>query len=279
MDALYCNDSSQHHVDVFKTVKSSVPLSFVSSILSILGSLSIIITFILWKDVRRSTARVLLLFLAIADLGTGISYLVAVIGFEGFRLNDITFNNATYDYKIFCQTQSFFTTFFPVSSFFWTSVMGLYFLVALVFRRPRWGPKLMIILNIIGWGAPAIFLSAMVSLGFLGPFFQGTVNGTGNGNYSYPVSAAWCFVSNNDRYHIIRNSPHSNTLYWVFEGICGKFWEFLAVFIIVICYGIILVSHRRCCQVIIILYSIALYLLFSITPLSICYRRGGSWLE
>ncbi len=222
-----CN-STDEAVDIYQTVRYSVPVSFVSSSLSIIGSLLIILTFILWKDVRRSTARILLLFLAIADLGTGLSYLTAVIGFEAFPVKRSMLSDPSRNFIVFCQTQSFFTTFFPVSSFFWTSTMGIYFLVALVFRRPKWGPKLTIILNIIGWGAPAVFLIFMTGYGFLGP--PKTMN---------PISAAWCFVSNE---HI------NNTLiFWLFEGICGKFWEVLACFIVVICYSIIMVSHRGCC--------------------------------
>ena len=230
-----CN-STDEPVDIYQTVKYSVPVSFVSSSLSIIGSLLIILTFVIWKDVRRSTARILLLFLAIADLGTGLSYLTAVIGFEAFPVKRSTFDNSTDPFEVFCKTQSFFTTFFAVSSFFWTSAMGIYFLVALVFRRPKWGPKLMIILNIIGWGAPAVFLIFMTGYGFLGP--PKTVN------HVVPISAAWCFVSNTN--HIFDNTT---IVYWLFEGICGMFWELLTCFIVIICYGIIMVSHRGCCKV------------------------------
>ena len=54
----YCNVTSI-------AINQFVPATIVSSFLSIIGSLLIIATFVMWKDVRRSIARQILLFLAI----------------------------------------------------------------------------------------------------------------------------------------------------------------------------------------------------------------------
>ncbi len=217
------NNTTEKSTDFLYTLQlNSAYLTYISSVLSILGCILIFATFVLWKDVRQSTARVILLFLAIADLGTGIGYLMAVVGFS------VTAHGCPP--IMFSRVQSFITTFFPVSSFFWTSVMGLYFLSALVFRRHRWGLKVLVIVNIICWGLPFVFLVVMSSLHILGP---GKYNST-----SSSAAAAWSFVSDNTKY------TKNATLYFVFEALCGKMWEILSYFIVGGCYGIILINYR-----------------------------------
>ena len=209
----------------------TVPATITISVLSLLGSLLIILTFVLWKDVRKSTARVILLFLAIADLGTAAGYLVAGIGFYKFYPKSNNFTNDT-SYNNFCEIQSFFTTFFPVSSFFWTASLAIYFVVILVIRKPRWGLKLLIIFNIVNWGLPFIICVIAVSLRILGPGQSRT-------------SAAWCFVAeHNKRFNYTYN------VYLFLEAVCGKGWEILAYIVVLVCYVIIVCSNRcRCYKV------------------------------
>ena len=218
-------------VDPYDLGKKSAYLTYVSSVLSILGCILTISAYILWKDVRQSTARVLLLFLAIADLGTGLGYLMAVVGFNAMIRNYNQLRCPSWKYILFSRVQSFITTFFPVSSFFWTSVMGLYFLSALVFRRHKWGLKVLVILNVICWGLPFVFLVVMSSLKILGP---GKCNGT-----SSSAAAAWSFVSDSTDLY-----TDNRTLYLVFEALCGKMWEMLSYVIVLGCYLIILINHR-----------------------------------
>ena len=236
-----------HSFQPSSTARWSVYATFVSSILSILGSILIIATFILWKDVRQSTARVILLFLAIADLGTALGYLMAAIGFEVYFATE-DFYNHTKGYDDFCRVQSFITTFFPVCSFFWTSIMGFYFLVALVFRRPRWGPKLLVIFNVIGWGAPFVLLVIMASLHVLGPVY--------NQSGSTSASAAWCFVSSNASFDL----TNGHYRYLIYEGVCGKFWEFMSYFIVIVCYAVIPISYRSRCT------KVSSFLLYAFLP-------------
>ena len=66
-------------------VKQTISVTIISSVLSLLGSLLIILTFVLWKDVRKSTPRVIVLFLGIADIGTAAGYFGAAIGFHEFH--------------------------------------------------------------------------------------------------------------------------------------------------------------------------------------------------
>ena len=204
-------------------------LTLISSCLSIFGSCLIILTFILWKDVRRTTARIILLFLAIADLGTGLGYLVSSAGFITYHVQIKHGHNATF-YPTFCTATSFFTTFFPVSSFFWTAYLALYFFIVLVLKKPRWSRKLIIFSNLTAWPIPFIICTVAVSVGILGAVTTGDHHGGDHRN-----TAGWCFVSLNGT-----NSYHYDyTTYLLWEALCGKGWELLFFIIVIISYSVI----------------------------------------
>ena len=227
-----CYNSQAIHM-----VKQTISVTIISSVLSLLGSLLIILTFVLWKDVRKSTPRVIVLFLGIADLGTAAGYFGAAIGFHEFygpHHNGSDYPVYTNNYKYFCRAQSFFTTFFMVSSFFWTASLAIYFVIALVIRKPRWGLKLLIIFNIVNWGLPFVICVIAVSFGILGFGDSRT-------------SAAWCFVAIHT--HVkFTNETYTYGLYLMFEAVCGKGWEILACFVMLVCYAIIVCSNRCRCH-------------------------------
>ena len=200
-----------------------------SSLLSIFGSSLIIITFCLWKDLRRSMARIIVFLLALADLGTGLSYLVASVGFFVIsKIDNSTTPNYSYKHsERFCQVQSFLTTFFPVASFFWTAYLAIYFVVALVLRKTRWSMKLLVIFNITAWGIPFVICVITVSLGILG-------------SSTSRSSAGWCFVALSGIGHI----HYDYKTYLGLEALCGKGWELLFYVIVIVCYSVIICVNR-----------------------------------
>ena len=207
-------------------------LTLISSSLSIFGSCLIILTFILWKDVRKSVARIILLFLAIADLCTGMSYLVSSAGFIALHVQTQNDHNASFHYPIFCTITSFFTTFFPVSSFFWTTNLAVYFFIILVLKKPRWSRKLLIFFNLTAWPIPFIICVTTASFGILGAVAGGDHRNT----------AGWCFVSLNGT-----NSYHYDyTTYLLWEALCAKGWELLFFSIVIISYSAIFFVHKKC---------------------------------
>ena len=192
-------------------------ITLTSSSLSIVGSLLIILTFVIWKDIRRSTVRIILLFLAIADFGGATGYLMAGI-------NDVidAHNSAHGSNKVFCVVQSFISIYFPVASFFWTMCLAIYFMMALVFHKPKWGRWLILTFNILAWGVPGITCSVAAGLNYLG-----------EGN---TTSAAWCFIN--------RSAFHHYTLYILTEALVAKMWEILSYIVVLFCYVVIFLVNR-----------------------------------
>ena len=204
-------------------------LTLASSSLSIFGSCLIILTFILWKDVRSSTARIIVFFLAIADLGTGLSFFVSSAGYISYQSKDDLFYNSSYD--SFCSVMSYFTTFFPVSSFFWTAYLALYFVIALVLKKPRWSGKLIILFNLTAWSIPLAICTTAIALGILGPSDSRT-------------SGGWCFVAN----HGTGKFHYSYKTYLLLEAVCGKGWEVLFYAVVIFCYSTIYCVNRKLCS-------------------------------
>lgn len=204
-------------IRVNRTAVASITI--ISSFLSIVGSLLIILTFVLWKDVRRSTARIILLFLATADLGAATSYFMAgIYSIVYHPKNETNATNATH----FCVAQSFMSTYFPVASFFWTMCLAIYFVMALVFHKPKWGRWLILVFTVLAWGVPGITCGVAVGKGYLG---------VGN-----TTSASWCFIS--------QDSFSNYKWYIVAEALIAKMWEILSYIVVLACYIVIFFVSR-----------------------------------
>lgn len=192
-------------------------------VLSILGALVIILTFIRWKDVRTMSRR-LLVFISIADFFTAAGNLTGL----AFNLDqplsegdgNLTRNLTVFEmyHPPFCVTQSFITTTSSLSSFFWTCILAWYLYLSLVhirpdtFRRP-WHFALM---HFIGWGIPLACGIAALTKGALGA-----------DNKS--VSAGWCFITQHDGF------SHRQQIIW--QLMVGKLWEILTYVIMIILYA------------------------------------------
>ena len=105
----------------------------VSCCLSILGSLLIILSYILFKK-RRSRAREILLHISLNDLGVALANLIGLsvyfdrFYFEYQRIRD---ENVPAYIAGFCKTQAFFASYCTISSILWTIALAgfLYFLI------------------------------------------------------------------------------------------------------------------------------------------------------
>lgn len=177
-------------------------LTFTSCLASLVGSALIILTFAIWKDFR-TIGRAIVVFLAITDFFSALGYM---FGVSVFWAKQQQHNITNYSYTVMCTTQSFITSFFPVSSFLWTLNLAIYLLAVLVLKkqgRAIW--KLFFCFHLTAWGIPLIVCALGVGFQAFGPSQSLT-------------SVDWCFITDNlDRWK-----------YFMFEALCGKFWELCA---------------------------------------------------
>ena len=246
--ACNCSDEANSASIVQDTLRV---ITISSSFLSIFGSMLIILTFVMWRDVRRSLARQILLFLAIADLLGAAAY------FFGGILQYFIKSEKQLD--LLCRVGSFWTTYFPVVSFFWTTYLAIYFAVALVLKRPNWTSKLMIPFHLTAWLIPLAICIGFVAIGWLGPNQSDGPCSTGLNQSLSQDAAGWCFVSSKIfEGHLLNSSFEMNLVnYFLVEAASGKMWELLAYSIVITCYVLIVIFNRcRWCKVNFKLFSL-----------------------
>ena len=181
--------------------------TLIAGSVSILCSLLIIFTYILWKDLQ-TMSRHLLLCLSIMDLIVASSLLYGVI--RDFQAN--TFE---------CRVQSMLSTFAETSTFFWTLSIAVYLYITIVKTNVELANKLCAVYHLVSWGVPAVCIGVVVSFGGLGWDHSNTTVG-------------WCWVNLQDEYAVL----------WML--LVGKLWELLAcVTLPVLCVLIKLHIHRE----------------------------------
>ena len=102
----------------------------VSCCLSILGSLLIILSYILFKK-QRTRAREILLHISLMDLGVALANLIGLsVYFDRFYVGHETVPSPAYIEGL-CKTQAFFANYCTISSIVWTIALAgfLYFLI------------------------------------------------------------------------------------------------------------------------------------------------------
>lgn len=186
---------------MFHTVAQGLTLTSCS--LSVIGTVTIITTYIIWRDIR-SVARGLLVFLSIADFLVAISNAMGTV-YQG---------NIT---DTFCKTQSAVTTYSNLCSFFWTVIIAVYIFISVVFRKPGVARRLVPLYHVIAWIVPAAIIIAAISENVLG-------------KASSKYTLRWCWIRGD------RLSDGDMDMWML---ITGKGWEVGAYFVTLVLYLII----------------------------------------
>ncbi|XP_052286382.1 G-protein coupled receptor 157-like isoform X2 [Dreissena polymorpha] len=190
----------------------SFQLSYVSAVscgLSIFGAIGILLTFVLFPDIRNTT-RKLLIFLTIADLIQPTGYLAAIV-VQGF--GDHVSN------KDFCKIQSAVTTYSSLVSFFLTVAIAGYLFVA-INRRSMSSTCVLVVSNVVSWAVPGIIIAIALNAEMLGRNDSDRSVGTG----------PWCWV-NFDKYKFGKSIAYMS--------MAGKGWE-LACYLLTATFYVLL---------------------------------------
>ena len=235
----YTNCSSDYISNSCTYGKAVVPswsayISMVSSLASMVGSVLIILSFVLWKDLR-TVARAILVFLAIADLMTAIGYFFGGIVYLHYEVNDNGTAASEHMFQRLCTAQSFLTTVFPISSFLWTAHLAIYLFVAIVLRKVQVARRMILLFHIVAWGIPLAICIPAVAAGILG-------------SAESRSSVSWCWIKLDTDVHNETDSEVRKTLakFYGFEFLCGKIWEILTCIIsFVLCITVKVVLTTR----------------------------------
>ena len=186
-------------------------LSTTAASLSIVGTLIIISTFVMWPDLRTNS-RKMIVFISIGD------FLVACGNITGELLAERHPGRSSG-----CPIQATIGIIAVLSSFFWTVYLSLYFYLTLCRKISIESEKrIMKLFHVTAWGIPlAIAILAYV------------LHGVG---YSGDLSSSgWCWIT-------------SDQAWWemvLWMCIAGKGWEILAHIAITVFYVLVKLHIRR----------------------------------
>ena len=202
--------------------------SLVSSSLSCLGSVLVVLAFLMLPEIRTG-AQKLITLLSIADFFTALGYFIAGINFlhhyRPLQADDGSSRNCG-TFVAVCRIQSFITTTSSLCSFLWTMLLAVYFHVVIVNKQAVvFGKKMFALMNIISWGVPLIITVPLLATHHLGYSPLGTSN--------------WCFIRDSQRY------PIDRSLLTLLVLVAGKFWEILSYIVVTILYISISISIYR----------------------------------
>ena len=230
-----CSDSNTNASSLNDSILcvSNYLLGFglIFDIFSILGSLFIIWTFLVYKD-QRTRARLFLLFIAICDFFTAIGYGFALIWSLKDRGFTVCHKDKSHVTIWACIFESGIDMYFPLCSFFWTVVLGVHIL-SLFFERPIFKNKVVFVCVLVaGWGLPLLNTFIAFMLNILGP--------------GPPTSTAgWCFINYNIFYDNYTNNSTNNVnndrFHWAFEFGFAKLWDLAAMVIVVVLYMVVFI--------------------------------------
>ena len=201
--------------------------SLASSSLSCLGSVLIILAFLMLPEIRTG-AQKLITLLSIADFFTAFGYFIAAINFlQHYRTSEQKGDKRNCEtFETVCEAQSFITTTSSLCSFLWTIFLAVYFHVVIVNKQSLlFGKKTFALINLISWGVPLVITIPLLCTKHLGftPF----------------STANWCFIRDSQKHSIKKD------LFIILVLVAGKFWEILSYVLVTILYISISISIYR----------------------------------
>ena len=183
-------------------------LSTTASSLSIVGTLIIIATFVIWSDLRTNS-RIIIVCISIGDLFVAISNITGVYTNTGD--DDL------------CKIQATLNIAAILSSFFWTVYLSLFFYVTICNKiSTQWETRLMWLFQVTGWSIPLALAAA--AYGFKAV-----------GNSDDLVSSGWCWIKYKQDWW--------KMVLWM--CLAGKGWEILAYIAISVFYVLVKLQLRR----------------------------------
>ncbi len=192
-------------------------VSLASSSLSCMGSILIVLTYFLLKDMR-SGAQAIITLLAIADFFTAFGYIMGGVNFlVNFKDKNVD-NNDCPTFTSICEIQSFITTWSTMSSYCWNCILAFYFFLVVGYSNHKLANRLIPLYNIVAWIGPLFIVFPLLVLNKLG--------------YSPYVASNWCYIKDMD--YTTSISKKIDTIVYIL--IAGKLWE-------IICYVFILVLY------------------------------------
>ena len=200
-------------------------VAIASSGLSCLGSLLVIATFLLLKDMRTGAQKIIT-FLAIADFISAAGYILGSINFL-VHFNRQNNTESCHVFDVLCRMQASITSWSSLSSFCWTLILAFYFYMVIVYNRKALASRLLPLYHITAWLGPLFVIAPLTGFMKLG--------------YAHYAASNWCFVAEppNTSHNANLKNKNINPETVVLIFVAGKLWEILTYIGVILIYALI----------------------------------------
>ena len=205
-------------------------VSLVSGILACAGSFLLVGIYVVFKDLKKSTAQNIITQLALADLANAVGMIAGAINFLlHFDSGEIDGSKGCQTFETVCILQSYVTQWAGVTSYIWMSLLAVFLTLRYICsdRGTRWFVKMMPLLTVISWIFPLLFLLPMLSLRKLG--------------YSRYGASNWCYIRDSDYGYSLKREWHTTVLIIVADWL----WQILSILVVIISFTAIYI-HLNC---------------------------------
>ena len=197
-------------------------IAIISCTFSCLGSILIILTFFMLKDMRTGSQKIVTM-LAVADLISALGYIIGSANYLQHQNSTIATGCGSFN-KV-CIGQATVTTYSSLVSFLWTVILAFYFFLIIVYKRAKVASRLMVIYSIIAWVGPLSVVVPLLAWNRLG--------------YSHFAASNWCYVKGSDE--SLANDWEMTLVILV----AGKFWEISSyILVTILCVAITVVFSK-----------------------------------
>ena len=173
-----CSSDCEKGYSAFSLGTAPYYIGIVSDSFSCVGTLVMILIYVVFKDIRKKGAQSIVTFIAIADFFTAAAYLAGSVNILVHY--DVTEPARCRAFETFCEVQSYLVTVATMSSYFWTLALALHLYLTVARSSSKSAAKLMPIYHVIAWGLPNV-----VALPLLW---------TDKLIYAPFVSGVWCYM-------------------------------------------------------------------------------------
>lgn len=209
-----------------------VPFSLISCTMSVIGSFLIVLSYLLWKDIR-TWSRKIITYLAIADFFTASGYIMASINFLVYeshkKYNPV---GACQLFECACQIQAYISSWATYSAFWWTCILAMYFYATIVKGNSGKINQLFPLYHILAWGSPILAMFPLLLTGSLG--------------YSLFAAGGWCFIKNDRQTGHTSFTDFSSSFITVIKILAGgKAMEIFTYVWVIVFYLLIQVDIKK----------------------------------
>eukprot|EP00117_Sycon_ciliatum_P018469 scpid85974/ scgid1684/ Probable G-protein coupled receptor 157 len=195
----------------------SLQVSTTFGALSCVGNALIILSFVIWPQLRKATSRQILIYVSICDFGSCLINAISGRTDPGQTVG------------LPCQVEAFFWIIFTLGFVLWSTCMSIYLYMSIARDGTAQAKRYVKFFHLVCWGVPVVVSSLAFGLG-------------GLGNSSLSTTVGWCWIGSRPL-ALGEMSCSGVSFLWMMVTLKG--WECVSYFVIPILYALVLWRIRQ----------------------------------